>query len=54
VGRLLNSTKDIHFANRVRPGDPVRWVADIRKLRISSGTRVRPTLYDLEGRLRAR
>jgi UDP-glucose 4-epimerase len=49
--RLLGSTKDIHCANRSRPGDPLRWIADIRKLRDLLGDTAPADTYDLEGRL---
>ena len=51
--RLLKSTKDIRCLNRVRPGDPVRWIADISKLKDLVGEAAPAGAYDLEGRLAA-
>jgi len=53
MGRLMRSNKEIHCANRVRLGDPVRWIADISKLEELLGEAGPIRAYDLEGRLSA-
>lgn len=51
--RLLGSSKDIRVLNRARPGDPLRWIADIRRLKGLAGEAAPMGSYDLEGRLAA-
>lgn len=53
MGRLLGSRKDIRFANRARPGDPARWIADVSRLKALLGDAAPAEPYDLEGRLAA-
>jgi UDP-glucose 4-epimerase len=49
---LLGSSKDIRCENRERPGNPLMWAADTRKLKDIAPALTLGSADDLEGRLR--